>query len=156
MPAKVIANIASAKIFWRNFSGEASDMNKEGDRNFCVGLPEDIWTEMKAAGWPCKMKPPRNDDDVPLFYMPVKVKFDFYPPIVELIQGGVSVPLDATTVDLLDTVEIENVDLVLSQYNYFHKPTKKSGITAYLKAIYVTAAQNAFAEKYRNVPRAAR
>lgn len=144
----------NAKIFWRNFAGEASDSNNEGDRNFCVGLSEEQYKAMLADGWPCKMKPPRTPDETAMYYMAVKVKFQYYPPIVELIQGGTSVPLDETTVAMLDTVEIESVDLVITQYNYYHKPTKRSGITAYLKAIYVTAAQNAFAEKYRKVPRA--
>ena len=72
-----VIQIDDARIVYRNFRGEGSKFNREGDRNFAVIIPDqDIADELIAKGWNVKIKPPRDEDDAPFMYLPVKVKYD--------------------------------------------------------------------------------
>ena len=73
--------IENAKIIFRNFSGEQSQYNRAGDRNFCVVLTDmNLVEQLKADGWNVKERPPREEGDEPFCYMQVKVAFGQYPP----------------------------------------------------------------------------
>ena len=70
-----------------------------------------------------------------------------------MIANGVQTPLDETDTGQLDTAEIQNVDLVIRPYNWSVRGD--TGVTAYLKAMYVTIEMDRFAIKYeqREAPR---
>ena len=72
-----ILQIEDARIIYRNFSGVATKYNREGDRNFAVIIPTDeIKDILIKDGWNVKIKPPREEDESPFMYMPVKIKFN--------------------------------------------------------------------------------
>lgn len=146
--------IAGAKILFPNFEGKADNYNKEGDRSFCVIIPPDKIEQVLEDGWNVKYLKPREDDpeQISIPYLSVKVRFNPYPPIAEKIQYGRRVKLDEDTIGQLDWLRFENVDLVISPYNYSAMRNRPAGVSAYLKAIYVTVEEDEFGRKYANIP----
>lgn len=138
--------IEGARIIFRNFKGEATEYNRAGDRNFCVVLDKELADALAADGWNIKVKPPREEGDDELIYMKVKVKFGDYPPIIKQVTSKGATQLDEDTVMVLDTAAIENVDLIITPYEY--TVNKKNGVAAYLKKMYVTIAEDDLDKKY--------
>ena len=138
--------IEGARIIFRNFRGEASQFNRAGDRNFCVVLDRETADMLTADGWNVKVKPPREEGDDELIYMKVKVAFGNYPPVIKMVTSKGATPLNEDTVMMLDTAAIENVDLIISPYEY--EVNKKHGVAAYLKKMYVTIQEDDLDKKY--------
>lgn len=162
-----ILQIDDARIIHRNFAGEASKYNREGDRNFSVVIPDrnlnidelkdlgyavdtkiTIVDALIELGWNVKIKPPRDEDDSPFMYLPVKVKFNDRGPNVYLITGTRRNNLNEDTVACLDDIDIDSVDLDIRPYEWEVNGT--SGRTAYLQAIHVVQKIDRFAERYRD------
>lgn len=142
-----ILQIDDARIIFRNFSGAASKYNREGDRNF-AWIIEDQETADRLIedGWNVKIKAPRDEDDMPLMFLPVKIAFNDRGPTVYLKTGGNMNKLDEETVGVLDNVDILSVDMDIRPYNW--EVNGKTGVTAYLQSICVTQDVDRFAEKY--------
>ena len=138
--------IEGARIIFRNFKGEASQFNRAGDRNFCVVLDKETADTLAADGWNIKVKPPREEGDDELIYMKVKVAFGNYPPIIKMVTSKGATRLNEDTVMMLDAAAIENVDMIISPYEYTVQG--KSGVAAYLKKMYVTIAEDDLDKKY--------
>lgn len=142
-----ILQIDDAKIVYRNFSGVASKYNREGDRNFAVVIEDqDIADALVKEGWNVKIKPPREDDNTPFMYLPVKVKFTDSGPAVYLKTSNATNRLDEESVNCLDNIDILAVDLDLRPYDW--EVNGKTGRSAYLQSIYVTQRVDRFAERY--------
>lgn len=153
---KITSNISieGAKLIFKNFQGKRTDFNDEGNRNFGVLLDDDLADRLKEDGWNVKYLQPRKDDpdghEQP--WLSVKVKFNPYPPIVILINSRGKKKLDEDTIDQLDWSIIKNCDLIIRPYNYPAIKGRPAGVSAYLKAIYVTISEDEFAEKYADIP----
>lgn len=144
---KDILQIDDAKLVYRNFSGEGSKFNREGDRNFGVIIEDqDICDALVEAGWNVKIKQPRDEDDTPFMFLPVKVKFNDRGPSVYLKTGSRTNKLSEDTIDCLDQVDILGVDLDIRPYDW--EVNGKTGRTAYLQSIHVTQEVDRFAERY--------
>lgn len=142
-----ILQIDEARLIFRNFEGRPDKYNREGDRNFAVVIPnQELADELIAEGWNVKIKPPRDEDDSPFIYLPVKVKFNDRGPEVYLITGGRKNRLDEGSVKCLDYVEIVNVDLDIRPYDW--EVNGKTGRTAYLQKMYVTQEVDRFTDRY--------
>lgn len=149
-----ILQIDEANIIYRNFSGAASKYNREGDRNFAVLIQdEELADELVKQGWNVKIKPAREDGDIPFMYLPVKIKFNDRGPAVYLRSGSNMHRLDEDSVDCLDQIDILSVDLDIRPYDWIiQEGTKneKTGRTAYLQSIHVTQEFDRFAERYNS------
>lgn len=144
-----ILQIDDARIIYRNFSGAASKFNREGDRNFAVIIPDQEMADaLIDEGWNIKIKPPRDEDDSPFMYLPVKVKFNERGPAIYLKTGNAMNRLDEESIDMLDNIDILGVDLDIRPYDW--EVNGKEGRTAYLQSIHVTQDIDRFAARYQN------
>lgn len=142
-----ILQIDDATIIYRNFSGVGSKFNREGDRNFAVKInDQDIANALIEDGWNVKIKPPRDEEESPFMYLPVKIKFSDRGPTVYLKTGGTMNKLDEESIDCLDDIDILSVDMDLRAYDW--EVNGKEGRTAYLQSICVTQRIDRFAAKY--------
>ena len=142
--------IEGARIGFRNFSGEEGRFNPKGRRNFCVFLEEDIAKDMEKEGWNVKWLEPREEGDESQAYLQVKVVFGKIPPKIVLVTGRGKTRLDEDTVNILDWAEIQNVDLIIRPYNW--EVNGSTGVSAYIKTMYVTLKEDEFESKYYDVP----
>ena len=141
-----ILQIDNARLIYRNFAGAGSKFNREGDRNFAIIIEDqETANQLAELGWNVKIKPPRDADDEPFMFLPVKVKFNDRGPNVYLISGNNRVTLDEDSVECLDDVDILNVDLDIRPYDW--EVNGKSGRTAYLQSICVTQEVDRFAAR---------
>ena len=132
-----ILQIDDARIIYRNFSGEGSKYNREGDRNFSVLIDDqEIADRLIEDGWNIKIKPPRDEDDIAFMHLPVKMKFNDRGPNVYLQSGRNRRRLDEESVSILDNVDIVSVDLDIRPYDW--EVNGKTGRTAYVHSICVT------------------
>lgn len=142
-----ILQIDDCRIIYRNFSGAPSKFNREGDRNFAIVIPnEGLCNKLVDAGWKVKIKPPRDEDEYPFMYMPVKIKFNERGPNAYLQTGNRLNKLDAESIGCLDDIDIQSVDLDLRPYDW--EVNGKTGRTAYLQSIKVTQNIDRFAARY--------
>lgn len=143
--------IENARICFRNFAGKEGRFNAAGRRNFCVLLDDHLADQMKEDGWNVKYLNPRDESETPQPYIQVVVRYANIPPKVVLVTSRGKSVLNEDTIDTLDYAEIENVDLIFSPYNW-DLGGGRSGITAYLKTMYVTLAEDEFESKYYGTP----
>lgn len=147
-----ILQIDDAKIIFRNFAGRGDKFNREGDRNFAVLIPEeDMANALVERGWNVKIKPPREEGDLPFMYLPVKMKFNDRGPLVFLNTSGRQNRLDEESVSCLDNIDILSVDLDIRPYDWVIQegtPNEKRGRTAYLQNIRVYQDACRFEERF--------
>ena len=148
--------IDDARIIFRNFSGEPSKFNRAGERNFALVIPnQDICDMLLAdendggASWNVKVKPPRDEDEDPLMFLTVKVKFNGRGPNVYLKTDGNMVKLDEESVGTLDQIDIASVDLDIRPYD--GELSGKPFRSAYLQSMCVTQdVTDRFAARYED------
>ena len=142
-----VLQIEDARIIYRNFGGEASKYNREGDRNFAVIIPnQEICDQLTAEGWNVKIKPPREEDDTPFMFLPVKVKFNNRGPNIYVQSAGNVKRLTEETVGMLDEIDIQSVDMDLRPYDW--EVNGKEGRSAYLQAMNVIQNIDRFGAQY--------
>ena len=142
-----ILQIDDARIIYRNFSGEASQFNRAGDRNFSVLIDDQqIADELINQGWNVKIKAAREEGDIPFMHLPVKVKFNDRGPSVYLVSGNNRVRLDEETIGMLDSIDILGVDLDVRPFDW--EVNGKAGRAAYLQSICVTQDIDRFAQRF--------
>lgn len=139
--------IDNARIVFRNFEGVGSKYNREGDRNFSLVIDDqEVADRLIAEGWNVKIKPPRDEDDIPFMHMPVKVNFNGRGPNIWLVTGDRRNRLTKDTVKCLDYAEIITVDLDINGSRW--DVNGKTGIAAYLQGMCVVQEVDRFAERY--------
>lgn len=143
-------DILNAKLIFRNFSGEKNDFNAEGQRNFSVILDEETANGLSEAGVNIRTRESSDPDEPPIYTMKVNVSYRKSEPTICLITSKGKKFLHEDRVGELDHVNIENADLTVT-FSYWEM-RGKSGFSAYLDSLYVTAKQSALEEKYADLP----
>lgn len=139
-----ILQVNDARIIYRNFRGEGSKYNREGDRNFAMIIPnEELADELIAHGWNVKIKAPREEGEDPFMYLPIKVKFNDRGPHIYLMTGDRTNRLEEDMVPMLDDIDICSVNLDIRPYDW--EVNGKTGRTAYLQAMKVIQEIDRFA-----------
>lgn len=158
-------SVQNAEIGFRNFSGAAKKFNVEGQRNFSVFFSNETGEALAQDGWPIRWLKPKEEDDLPLAHLPVKVQFSDDPkrnPKIVIVTKRGKTLLDESTASILDWVEIAKdpetkaplVDIIIRPYNW--EVSGKSGVKAYLKTIYITIVEDEIESKYYDVPDSAK
>ena len=151
---KGILQIDDARICFRNFRGEGSMYNNEGDRNFSLIIPDEETAEALrndknefGVGWNVKIRAPREEGEAPFIHLPVKVKYsERSGPRVYLISGKNRVQLDEETIGMLDDIDIKSVDMDIRPYD--GEGRFGAFRAAYLQSIYVTQEVDRFAARF--------
>ena len=142
-----ILEINNARVIYRNFAGVGSKYNREGDRNFAVIIPDqEIADQLIADGWVVKIKPPRDDEESPFMYLPVKVKFNNRGPAAYIRSGNSVQRLNEDTIGMLDEIDIQSVDMDVRPYDW--EVNGKTGRSAYLQSINVIQNIDRFGAQY--------
>jgi hypothetical protein len=148
-------SIANADIGFRNFSGKLGRFNPEGQRNFCVFLDDNLSAKLEDDGWNVRWLTPKDDGAPKQGYLQVKVAYDNTPPKILIISSKGKTLMDEESVSIIDWADIAKIDLVICPYNWtMHKgtPNEKSGVKAYVKAMYITIAEDEFEKQYYDAP----
>lgn len=143
--------IEDAKIIFKNFAGKEGRYNAKGNRNFCVVLDDELAHQLADDGWNVKF--PESDDPERTLspYLQVKVKYgESRPPKIVLITSRGKELLSEDDISMLDWAAIDSVDLIIRPYNY--EVRGNSGVSAYLKSMYVTIIEDELELKYADVP----
>lgn len=142
--------IENARIGSRNFSGRPSQYNKDGKKDFVVFLDHDQAVHMEEDGWNIHWLDPRDPGESPVGTLRVAVSYDNIPPKIMLVTSRSKMLLEEKDVSILDTADIQNVDVIIRPYNWSVNGNR--GVKAYLKSMYVTVEEDAFAAKYDDIP----
>lgn len=128
--------IRDAKLLYRNFAGAPSDMNAEGDRNFCVELSEEQALHLQRNGWNVKPKNKHDEDPEQRYYLKIKLRFSpngrpvkIYQ-VTELGENQHKTLLGEGLVSGLDWADINRANLTFRPYDWNMRGS--SGRTAYL------------------------
>lgn len=142
--------LENARIFFRNFAGEADQYNRAGNRNFCVEIDDPGLAEkLKSDGWNIKLQKKRDPEDDDKWYIQVTVSYTNIPPNVYLVTKKQKTLMTEDTIKTLDYAELDNVDLVISPYHW--AVNGNEGIKAYLRSGYFTIKEDTFGEKYSHI-----
>lgn len=145
---EIIFQIDDAHLRFRNFSGNKTQFNPAGNRNFCVDVPDHMIDTLVQDGWNVKYLDPREEGDVAQAYIQVKVKYDVRPPRIVLVKSNGKVPVTEDMVEVLDFTSIEKVDLIVRAYPY--DVNGKTGLSAYVKTMYVTVDEDELERRYES------
>jgi len=141
--------IEDANIYWLNFAGEKRRFNEKGERNFHVDLEPDLAKKLFDTGFNIKWHEPREEGEDPVAHVEVKVQYDKgRPPNIVVVTGitGNRTRLNKETVEMLDSVDMLNVDLIFTPFPW--EVNGKTGIAAYLKTMFVTIDEDFLEQKY--------
>ena len=137
MARKETLIIRDAKLLYRNFEGRKTDFNDPGDRNFSVMIDDpDVAENLMRDGWNLKPMKARDEDEEPRWHLPVKVRYDNFPPrIVMRRRNKDNIELDEIDIARLDRAEIQTCHVNINPS--FWSVGNKSGVKAYLKSMIV-------------------
>lgn len=137
--------LENIKIGFRNFEGREGRYNAEGKRNFVIFLDNETAARLEEQGWNIHWpKPTENDtENEKNPFLKVRVNFNWKGLKIVMIVNGKPEFLDEDTVGVLDTADLENVDVSISPYEY--EPGK---ISASLASMYATVRTDEFMAKY--------
>jgi hypothetical protein len=138
--------IDNANIVFRNFAGKEGQYNREGDRNFCVILPDDLGQQMLEDGWNIRYLEARDEGDSPTPYIQVAVNFNNRPPRVVMLTSTTRTQLAEDSVEILDWADVKMADLIARGYDW--TVNGKSGTKAYLQSLFITIEEDELERKY--------
>ena len=142
-------SIDNAQIRFRNFTGEPTKFDKAGGkRTFSVILDPEMADKLREDGWNVKSWEPEGADE-PIYQLPVEISYKIYPPKIWMISGNKKTMLQEDTVSALQYAEFTKVQLIIRPYCW--EVNGKSGVKAYVKAMYATIEEDEFEKEYRNL-----
>lgn len=142
-----------AQLRFTNFSGKPTKFNPAGGkRDFNIVLSKDQADEYSSEGWNIRVVDPYEEGDEPTYMLNVKVSYNpkARPPKVVLITSRKKTQIGEDEIGMLDFADIVKCDVIVTPYNW--NVMGDEGVSAYLKALYVTIAEDEFEDKYADLP----
>ena len=151
MENAVLRDIAGVDIRYKNFRGEKTDYNTEGQRTFNILLDEETAADLESKGWRIKILENKKDPTAPAIpSIKVRISFGVVPPKMYMVTSKKKTLLTEETVMLLDTAEIVKCDIVLSPY--VGKMSKDGLASAYVRTAYFTIVEDdPFEDEYAEI-----
>ena len=139
--------IENAYLMFRNFSGEKGQYNKNGDKNFCVRIDDpELADQLAKDSWNVRMLDPKEEGNLPTYYLPVAVSYEYRPPRITMYRDHRSIEMSLDNVGELDAEHILQADVVINPSSWNDNGTWR--IKAYLSRLCVVVENDPFAEKY--------
>lgn len=143
--------IEDGHVLYKNFSGNESQFNRAGDRNFCVFIDDPEAAEkLNELGWNVKIRQPRDEGDTVSHYIKVHVSYKFTgPKVYRHIGNSKNAPTFECyedTVGELDKDNILSADLVIAPSRW--SVNGKEGISGYLSTMHAIVESDPFYDKY--------
>ena len=126
--AKIIMNAG-----WRGF-GPAGDRFGRRGFNLIIEDPE-VAQDLIEWGWDVHIMPPREECDAPGYRLPVKVRYDKYPPkVIMITKRGGETELNDETVGILDEFDsFAKINVRITPSRYDNEALGRgTGVAAYL------------------------
>lgn len=142
--------IEDANIKWgfSRFDGRADMYNEEGDHNFVIIIPPEQADELRAIGWNVKEKMAMEEGDPPENHLSVRISYRFGAPAIWFIKNNRKFSVDhAEELKQIKKATCEKIDVII-QPSAWARPDGTSGISAYVKEMFVTIKESRFAEAY--------
>lgn len=140
---------AQIKWNWSNFDGN-DNLAGPGNYNFTITLTPEEARILSDQGWTVKENAPREEGDDPEFTFKIKASWDFKAPAIFFIKNGrkfrVNKPEDLADIRR-DTCEKLDVICTPSRWKNARGET---GVSAYVKEMYVLIKEHRFAEQYKD------
>ena len=140
--------IEDAVLYRSNFSGtEQRDINTgrvlngEGNKNFCIELPDEEAEKLADEGWNIKIRAPREEGEKPIYYLKVNVSYRFYEPDIRTYVNGVETFIHEDTVHLIDDMDIISMDVIIN-------PASEEGRNPFLYELRLVVSPRPFDAKY--------
>lgn len=130
---------------WSNFEGKPTKFTPAGGkRTFNLVLTEVVADALRADGWNVKTLESREEGDEPTYITQIIVNLNSDPPPVIKIYTNFhgkkrANELNENTIKILDTVSIENIDMVIHPYVH-NFPNSQYTTNGYIKGLFVTQA----------------
>lgn len=138
--------VKNAKVMFTNFRGVEKKYNVEGNRNFCLVVDRELADLLVSEGINVRETKPRDDNEQSILFVKVIVRFDYYPPKINIVRhDGSMYELDETNVGELDWMDIEKIDLSF----VVNKNTKYGSTSLYLRQMYVIPYEDELENEYR-------
>lgn len=140
----------NVKILWKNFSGEERQFNPKGNRNFSILIEDlDYGKELSRMGWAVRPLTNRETEEQEAWHLPVKLSYKNYPPrIYKVTSGRPPLLLSEKSVDMLDLLPIDYVDITINPYEWTRQGD--SGVKAYVDVMYVVIEQSELDLKWQS------
>ena len=120
---------------FRNLEGRPTKFNPAGGhRYFNIKLDADTAVELEQEGWKVRTLPSRDEQEEPLRFLEVKVSYKGRPPRIVKVTPVGKEALPEELVGLLDSADLEYVDLTIRPYVYDRETAEFC--TAYLQTAY--------------------
>jgi len=158
--------VDDATLNWLNFKGKEGMYNREGQKTFCVDIDVEVVEPMMNDHWNVKFHKAQPGEEGPHIvpdprpnakpgdminlerpYVPVEARWDVRPPRIVMITSAGRTNLTEDTVEILDWVDMETVDLICRSYR--HETQGKVMLKAYLQTMFVTIREDALERKYQ-------
>lgn len=130
--------VYGAKILFRNFAGIAKPpYDTAGRRTFTICIPDTLAEALKRDGWYVGMLHPKDENDLPIPKMKVRINFDCppsqRPPELSLLtnDGGGRILYDAAMAGDLDKVLFARTQKSIFRYNGEDYVTDLTGTDEY-------------------------
>lgn len=137
---------AQVKWAWSNIAGRKNDYDSEGDHYFQIIIPEDRVNALLDDGWAVKEHEGQEEGDPPEYLLKVRVSYRFDPPKVYFLKGRRKIRAEERDLPDITRASTNRLDLVLQPSRWVKNG--RTGISAYVKEMYVDMKTSQFDEMY--------